>query len=128
LWLFCLSNRASIRPWIGPGTRVDRLGGDELRSIAEQTPRLAQAIVDGLDKALIGGQSRTIATLKKLGSEGKLSAEVVFRAIQNQAATLEREFGKVPLTIGQSLNVLRNEFIDFVGRFEFCDVEHNFPR
>lgn len=77
------------------------LRGDELRSVLEQMPRVAQAIADGLGV--------TVGELRKLGSEGKLTSEQVLKALISQASKLNAEFAKMAPTIGQSMTVLFNE-------------------
>jgi tape measure domain-containing protein len=52
-----------------------RLQGDEYRSIAEQLPTLTQAIAKQMGKP--------IGQLKKLASEGKITSDVVIKALQN---------------------------------------------
>ena len=58
-----------------------RLQGDEYRSIAEQLPTLTQAIAKEMGKP--------IGQLKKLASEGKITSEVVIKALEN----IEKEGG-----------------------------------
>jgi len=95
---------------LGQGLASGALRGDELRSVLEQTPRLAQAIADGLDVP--------IGKLRELGAEGELTADKVFGALQSQAAVLNAEFGQLDATVSQSLTVLENSFIRLVGRLD----------
>ena len=53
------------------------LQGDELRSIAENTPAISQAIAGVLGVA--------VGEIKQLGSEGKITSEVVLQALTNLA-------------------------------------------
>lgn len=92
---------------LGQGLAAGALRGDELRSVLEQTPRLAKAIADGLDVA--------VGDLRELGFAGELTAEKVFGALISQGAVLEEEFGEINKTIGQSFTQLRNAGIRFVG-------------
>lgn len=77
------------------------LRGDELRSVLEQMPRVAQAIAEGLGV--------TVGQLRKLGAEGKLTSQHVFQALISQSEKLNEEFRKLTPTIGQSFTVLFNE-------------------
>ncbi|MFV0480535.1 MAG: tape measure protein, partial [Campylobacteraceae bacterium] len=79
-------------------------------SIMAQTPRLSQAIADGMG---VG-----IGELKNLGAEGKLTAGAVFNAIQSQADKLNSEFEKMPLTVGQSITNVKNSILSLVGEIE----------
>jgi tape measure domain-containing protein len=85
---------------LGQGFASGVLRGEELNSILEQTPRLAQAIADGLGVPL--GQ------LRKLGQEGKLTAEAVFGALERAGAGLAAEFGRMPVTIAQAQTQVSN--------------------
>lgn len=87
---------------LGQGFASGALRGEELNSVLEQTPRLAQAIADGL--------GITIGELRKMGAEGKLTSAAVFGALRNQRETLEREFQQMPRTVGQAMQQLANDF------------------
>lgn len=101
------SSAAAALMQLGQAFGANRLGGEELNSVLEQTPRLAQAIAEGM--------GRTVGELKGLAGQGKLTADVVFKALESQAATLDAEFAKMPQTIAQSFTLLQNEVIKFVG-------------
>ncbi|VVE28155.1 hypothetical protein PPN31114_03510 [Pandoraea pneumonica] len=92
---------------LGQALASGRLQGDEFRSITENAPRLAQAIADGMGVAQ--------AELKKLGTEGKLTSEVVFQSVLNSFDKLRAEAAKMPQTIGQSFQLLKNEAIGYVA-------------
>lgn len=77
------------------------LRGDELNSVLEQMPRVAEAIADGM--------GRTTEELRALGAEGKLTSEQVLRALISQTGRLNEEFRQLTPTVGQSMTVLRNE-------------------
>lgn len=74
------------------------LRGDELRSVLEQMPRVAEAIATGL--------GTTIGQLRKLGEQGKLTSDLVFKALISQSDRLNAEFTKLRPTIGQTFAVL----------------------
>lgn len=82
------------------------LQGDELRSILENNRRLAKALADGLKV--------TVGELKKLGEDGKLTAEVVAKAIISQLGVLKAEADSVPDTVERAGNRLANAFTTWV--------------
>lgn len=84
-----------------------KLQGDELKSLAEQAPRLAQAIADGLGVP--------IGKLKELGSEGALSSQMVMQAILSQADVINEEAARIPLTLSQSVTVAQNKLQVYSG-------------
>ena len=86
------------------------LQGDELRSILENAPRLAEAIAKGMGK--------TVGELRILGEQGKLTAEEVFNAIQKQGDAIDKEFGKMPKTIGQATTQMGNSILELVGTMD----------
>ncbi len=83
------------------------LRGDEFNSVMEQAPRLATALANGLGV--------TTGELRKMAEAGELSAETVIRAIQSQSATLQKEFGTLPQTVGRALENLNTKWTLFVG-------------
>lgn len=93
---------------LGQGFASGTLRGEELNSVLEQTPRLAQAIADGLGVPL--------GKLRELGQAGKLTGDAVFKALQSQAGVLQAEFNKIPTTISQAFQVAENRLTRFVGQ------------
>ncbi len=83
------------------------LQGDELRSLRENAPILAQAIADEFKV--------TIAQLKDLGAEGKLTSDRVFRAIINAQKPIEEQFRATNSTIKDAMTRINNEFTAYVG-------------
>jgi tape measure domain-containing protein len=97
----------------------NNLGGDELRSVKENIPALARELSLGLNKLPeFKGQNISIGQLKKLASEGKLTADVIARAMEAAAGDIETRFARLPPTLGQAFNSLSNSATMFVGRFE----------
>jgi tape measure domain-containing protein len=84
----------------GQALASGRLQGDELRSVLENLPRLAEALGQGLGVS--------IGKLREMGEQGKLTADVVARALLPQMEKLREEAGALPVTIGQALIVLNN--------------------
>ncbi|MFU9819488.1 tape measure protein [Acinetobacter radioresistens] len=83
------------------------LRGEELNSVMEQTPGLARAIAQGMGITI--GQLRTVA------AEGKITSEVLVKALNNSQQAVDNLFAKTDATIGQSLTMLSNELTKFVG-------------
>lgn len=81
--------------------------GEEFNSIMEQAPRLAQAMADGL------GVTR--GELRAMAADGALTSEVVIKAIQSQGDAIAQEFDTLPTTVGNSLQVVKNQLFNFIG-------------
>jgi tape measure domain-containing protein len=74
-----------------------KLGGDELRSLMENAPYLMRQLADGIGVP--------VGALKNLGSEGKLTADVVVNALGKAAGKIDQDFQKFPQTIGSAMAV-----------------------
>lgn len=92
---------------LGQGLSSGTLRGEELNSVLEQTPALAQAIATGM--------GITRGELRKYGEQGKITAEQVIIALQKQSAQVAADFAKLPITVGQALTQVNNSFLRFVG-------------
>lgn len=86
------------------------LQGDELRSILEGLPTLAQA--------LAGELGVSIGELRKLGSEGKLTADVVFPALLRAVERVNGEFERAPLSVGRAFGQLTAAADQFLARLD----------
>ena len=84
--------------------------GEEFNSIMEQAPRLAKAMADGL------GVTR--GELRAMAQDGKLTSEVVINAVRSQGEAIASEFGTLPTTVGNSLQVVKNQIFNFVGEID----------
>ncbi|ADH89253.1 phage tape measure protein [Ancylobacter novellus DSM 506] len=83
------------------------LQGDELRSLRENAPVIAQAIADEFGV--------TIAGLKELGAQGELVSWRIFRAILNAQDTVAAQFKATNATIRDGITAVNNEFLAYIG-------------
>jgi tape measure domain-containing protein len=83
------------------------LGGDELRSIRENAQGLAKEIAAGLGV--------TVGALKKMGEEGVLSSERVFKAILKRQKEIDSGFGKIGVTYSQAFTNLGTSLLVLFG-------------
>lgn len=86
------------------------LRGDELNSIMEQTPALAQAIARGLGV--------TIGQLRAMGAEGKLSSEAIVTALQNQKDKVDQLSSTLQVTASQAMTAFSNSLVVTVGKLD----------
>ena len=70
-----------------------KLQGDEFRSVMENAPILAQKIAESMGVSM--------AQLKKLGSEGKITSDVIKNAVLGSANDIEAKYNQMPLTFGK---------------------------
>lgn len=83
------------------------LQGDELRSLRENAPILAQAIATEF--------KTTIAGLKKLGADGELVSHRVAKAILAAQKPIEAQFKATNATIQDAITRVNNEFLAYIG-------------
>lgn len=95
---------------LSQGLASGTLRGDELRSVLEQLPAVADVIAKGL------GVTR--GELRKMGEQGKITADIVIDAFAKAKVELDEKFGQTVPTIGQSFVVLRNNVIEFTGELD----------
>jgi tape measure domain-containing protein len=94
---------------LSQGLASGALQGDELRSVLEQLPAVADVIAQQL------GVTR--GELRQMGQEGKITADIVLDAFKNAREELEGKFATTIPTIGQSFTVLRNKAMELWGEF-----------
>lgn len=85
------------------GLASGQLQGDEFRSIAENAPMIENIIAKSM------GVSR--GELKKLASEGKVTADVIKNAIMNNMPEIEKQFESLPKTWGDHMQSIKNKAI-----------------
>lgn len=102
-------NQAAVLQ-LGQALASGRLQGDEFRSLMENAPRLAGAIAKGLGVGL--------GELRQMSKDGELTADKVIKAIRSQSAVLNKEFEKMPVTIGQAITVSMNMMGEFFDEIE----------
>ncbi|WP_256647528.1 tape measure protein [Stenotrophomonas maltophilia] len=93
---------------LGQAFASGTLRGEELNSVLEQAPALAQAIAKGLNVP--------IGKLRELGAAGKLTSQQVINALQSQAGAVDDAFGKMDSTVGQAMTLFNNNLQVMIGR------------
>lgn len=83
------------------------LRGEEFNSISEQAPGLLKAIATGLNV--------NIGELRAMAAEGKLTADVVIKSLEEAKVSVDDLFNKTDFTIGNSFTMLNNAVTQFVG-------------
>lgn len=94
---------------LSQGLASGTLRGDELRSVLEQLPFVADVIAERL------GVTR--GELRLLGQEGRINAQTVIDAFTDAADRLDNLFANTIPTISQAFGILRNNLIESVGDF-----------
>lgn len=95
---------------LSQGLASGTLRGEELNSILEQTPRLAQAIAQGM--------GISIGQLRAYGQEGKLTALAVIEALEKSAQSVQREFAVMTPTVSGAFQTLKNSGALFISEMD----------
>lgn len=93
---------------LAQGLASGTLRGDELNSVLENFPKVAMIIAEGM--------GHTIGEIRKLGAEGKISAQAIIDAFAKANDQLETDFATTVPTLAQSFTVLKNNFLIFIGQ------------
>lgn len=127
------ANAAIIQ--LSQGLASATLRGDELRSVMEQLPFVADIIGRELVRrglipevvlneageavnAITGALFNTRGELRELGRDGRISAGIVVAAFRNARDEIAELFADTIPTIGQSFNVLGVVFTRFIDDFD----------
>ena len=92
---------------LAQGMASARLGGDELRSVLENLPPLAQEIADGM--------GLTVGALREMGEAGLLNAQTVFPILLEITEKFVEKLAELPVTLDQAQTILSNVFINTIG-------------
>jgi len=94
------TNEAAITQ-LTQGLASGVLRGEELNSVLEGLPRIAQAIAEVLNVS--------VGQLRNLASEGKVTANTVEKALVGSAKKINQEFSELNSTISSSLKVAADD-------------------
>jgi tape measure domain-containing protein len=87
---------------LGQALASNRLGGDEFRSVMENLPLVARLLAKELGV--------NIGKLRELASEGKITADVITRALGKAAGDVNAQFAALPRTASAMASEIGNEF------------------
>lgn len=76
------------------------VNGDELNSILENSPLIAQMLAKHLNVS--------VGDLKELGKEGKISGQALYDAVLENADAIEKQFDDMPVTADRAWNSIKN--------------------
>ncbi len=91
---------------LGSGT----VHAEEFNSVLDGAPRIAQAVAAGLTAT--GG---SVARLKEMINDGKVSSKEFFDAFLSQIPRIESEFGTATPTMARAMTTLQNAMTKLVG-------------
>ena len=93
---------------LSQGLASGTLRGEELNSVLEQIPRLGEVLrkETGLN----------VGALRKFAEEGKLTTDVVFNALKNQAEQVNKEFQQTTMLSAQGFEMLKSSIKRATGQ------------
>ena len=92
---------------LSQGMASGTLRGDELRSVLEQLPAVADVIAKSL--GVTRGQ------LRQLGADGKITAQDILKAFKEAGPELGERFAGQVATGSQALEVMKNKMLELAG-------------
>lgn len=95
---------------LSQGMAAGTLRGDELNSVLENLPVVADVIAKGM------GVTR--GELRALGADGKVTARDIVDAFAMAQQELDQGFATTIPTMGQAFTVLQNNFLTFIGELD----------
>jgi tape measure domain-containing protein len=89
----------------------------ELNSIIEQTPAVAQLMADALN-SVQPELNASIGNLKRLATEGQISTEMLLKGILKVSSAIDTQFENSIRTVSQSLTALKGAFTVALGEVD----------
>ena len=86
---------------------------EEFNSILEGAPSILQVVANNIE-----GVNGSIAKLRKLLLDGKLTSQVFFEAFMKGQDELNKQFAKAPLTFSQSFTIINNALSKYIGELD----------
>lgn len=89
-----------------------RFQGDELRSVLENSPRLAQAFSEKL-----ADMGVNLGNIRDFAKKGKIGIQEMVKVLADQSLTeeLKEEFKKIPMTMGDALTQTKTNLMFFMA-------------
>lgn len=95
---------------LGQAFASGQLRGEELNSVLENAPALAQALAEGMGV--------TVGQLRALGADGELTARKVVDALIKQSESMDEAFEKMAPTVSGAVTTVRNSLTQLIGRMD----------
>ena len=100
----------SVMNALGKAMALGKLSGDQLETVLASGGRITEALAASLGV--------TTLELRKLGTEGKLTGDVIYEALTGQLQLLRDEADSMAYTIGDAAVLLNNSMLTMIGTFD----------
>ncbi|MEA3250133.1 MAG: tape measure protein [Pseudomonadota bacterium] len=98
---------ASAITQLSQGLASGTLRGEEFNAVAESAPPIMRAIAKELNM--------TLGELRAFAAEGGITAEVVVRAMDGMAKSMDTKFAKAAKSFGSQMTTANNNLTEFIG-------------
>lgn len=98
---------ASVQDALAKAMALGALSGDQLNTVIASGGRVAELLAAELGV--------NVNQLRKIGGEGKITGEVIDRALRGNLALLREEAEAMPATISDGFLLLKNAVLEYVG-------------
>lgn len=95
---------------LSQGLASGALRGDELNSVMENLPAIADVIAKSL--------GITRGELRKMGQDGKISGDIILKAFRDARVELDEKFKTTVPTIAEGFVLFKNQLINTVGALD----------
>lgn len=103
---------------ISQGLASGKLQGDELKTVLESMPAVADAIAEAYSKKFGGSVESVRMNLKKLATDGQITPRIVMDAIIAKSKEVDSAFAKLPPSVARSSNEMANNWMKFLGTLD----------
>jgi tape measure domain-containing protein len=101
---------ASVQNALSKAMAVGRLQADGLETVLANGGRVAEALAEEL--------GTTVSGLRKMASEGKITGDVIARALTGRLGELREEAAKMPATIGDAFTRIQTNLTALIGTLD----------
>ncbi|MEO1960063.1 MAG: tape measure protein, partial [Paracoccus sp. (in: a-proteobacteria)] len=101
---------ASVQNALSKAMALGVLSGDDLNTIIQSGGRLAELLAEELGS--------TVSGLRQLGSDGRITGDVIRNALLGNLTRLREEADSMPATIGDTFTLIGNAALRMVGTWD----------
>ncbi|WP_313193704.1 tape measure protein [Shinella zoogloeoides] len=98
----------SVMNALAKAMALGELRGENLNTVISTGGRVAQALADGLGV--------TVNELRKMGTQGKLTGDILVKALTGQLTKLREEAESMEATISDSFVIMKNAMTEYIGK------------
>lgn len=100
----------SVQNALSKAMALGKLSGENLNTVIQSGGRIAEILAEKLGV--------TTNKLRSLGEEGKITSDVLYKAMTGALEKLREEADSMPATIADSFQIIRNSLLQLVGTFD----------